>query len=276
MTGRTAAGIRFWKMTGSGNDFVFVDESTDDAAGLDSPEMIARVCSRTDGVGADGVVFLSHGAGGETRIRYFNRDGSRGELCGNASLCTTTLAVTLGIGTPDGLRFQTDIGTISARMVGGQPQIDLQPSRDTVADAGIELASGERRIGFTNTGVPHLVVLVDSADDVDVINRGAELRRHPTLNAGANVNFLSCGQAGAWRMRTYERGVEGETMACGTGAAACGVLLREWNLGSGPQTSILTSSGRRLTVTVDDASGLPRPSLRGEGRIVFSGVLANV
>lgn len=275
-TPRSAPGIRFWKMTGSGNDFVFIDESVDDATGLDSPEMVARICSRTDGVGADGVVFLSHAAGGETRIRYYNRDGSRGELCGNASLCTTNLAVTLGIGSRDGLRFETDIGAISARMAGGQPQIDLQPAKDTLADAGIDRSPGELRLGYTNTGVPHIVVLVESVEAVDLNKRGAELRHHPTLKAGANVNFLSGVEAGVWRMRTYERGVEGETMACGTGSAACAILLREWSLGTGPQTSILTSSGRQLTVTLAGAGGVLRPSLRGEGRIVFSGVLADL
>jgi len=276
MADRAVNGIRFWKMTGSGNDFVFFDETAGDAAGLDSPEMISRICSRTNGVGADGVVFLRHPAGAGASIRYFNRDGSRGELCGNASLCTTNLAVTLGIAPGSGLRFETDIGAISARMVGTEPQIDLQPARGTRPDAGIPLAAGERRIGFTNTGVPHLVVLVDSVDAVPLAERGAELRNHPSLEAGANVNFLSPNQTGQWRMRTYERGVEAETLACGTGAAACGVLLQAWTMTSGPQVSILTSSGRPLTVTLTIEGEQTRPSLQGEGRIVFSGVLVDL
>lgn len=276
MTDRAIAGIRFWKMTGSGNDFVFIDETTDDATGLDSPAMIGRLCSRTDGVGADGVVFLSHPDGGESRIRYYNRDGSRGELCGNASLCTANLAVALGIGSPAGLSFGTDIGMISARMVGGQPQIDLQPASGTASDAAIELAPGEQRIGFTDTGVPHLVVLVSDAVQVNLAGRGAELRRHPTLKAGANVNFLSSEGSQGWRMRTYERGVEGETLACGTGAAACAVLLRDWGLETSNEVTILTSSGKRLVVTLTNRAGKPAPSLQGEGRIVFSGVLADL
>ena len=281
MTDRKAAGIRFWKMTGSGNDFVFIDETADNVTRLDSPEMIQRLCSRTDGIGADGVVFLSHPTGGETRIRYYNRDGSRGELCGNASLCTTNLAVALGIGAREGLSFETDIGAISARVVSGQPQIDLQQAQGTRADAGIDLGPGEQRIGYTDTDVPHLVVLVGSVDEVALNDRGAKLRHHRTLKAGANVNFLSGSTASGWRMRTFERGVEGETMACGTGAAACAVLLYEWGLETGPEVAILTSSGRQLLVSIADSSGngsagQPRPRLRGEGRIVFEGVIAEL
>jgi diaminopimelate epimerase len=263
-------GRRFWKMSGSGNDFVFFDARSAPVGDLDSAESIGRLCSRTAGIGADGVVFIEPHEKEHFSIRYYNRDGSRGELCGNASLCSTNLAVRLGLGPETGFAFSTDVGAISARIVGGEPEVDLQPAHSLRPDAGIPRLPGERRIGFVDTGVPHLVVLVDDAGAVDLPVRGAELRNHPSLKAGANVNFVSAA-TGGWRMRTYERGVEGETLACGTGSAATAILLRSWGLISEPSAVILTTSGRSLTVTLTDLPGAVRPSLRGEGRIVFEG-----
>lgn len=268
-------GRRFWKMSGSGNDFVFFDTRDEPAAGLDSVDSIGRLCSRTAGVGADGVVFIERHPTDAFAIRYFNRDGSRGELCGNASLCSTNLAVTLGIAPAAGFGFSTDVGTISARIAGAEPEVDLQPSHSARLDAGIPILGGEERIGFVDTGVPHLVVLVRDAEAADLMGRGAELRSHPGLTAGANVNFVS--RSGPeWRMRTYERGVEGETLACGTGSAATGILLRAWGLQAENEVKIRTSSGRLITVTVHEGPEGARPSLRGEGRLVFEGRLGNL
>lgn len=269
-------GRRFWKMSGSGNDFVFFDGRADSVKGLDSPEAIRRICSRTQGVGADGVVFLEASTSEPFGIRYYNSDGSRGELCGNASLCTSSLAVKLGLAADVGFRFSTDVGSLSARVASGDPEIDLQAPHGLRANAGIALEPGESRIGFVDTGVPHLVVLTADADQAPLVRRGAELRRHASLAAGANVNFIS--PAGAeWRMRTYERGVEGETLACGTGAVACAVLLRDWGLVTGDETRLRTSSGRLLTVTLATGpEGAITPSLRGEGRIVYEGELVDL
>jgi diaminopimelate epimerase len=268
-------GRKFWKMTGSGNDFVFFDARDGSADGLDSPDAIDRICSRTLGVGADGVVFLDRHPSQAFEIRYYNRDGSRGELCGNASLCTTQLAIRLGLAKADGFAFSTDVGPISARLAGGLPEIDLQPSHSLRPDAGIPLGPGERRMGFVDTGVPHLVVLVDDAEKVELQGRGAELRYHPSLKSGANVNFVSAAGP-AWRMRTYERGVEGETSACGTGSAACAILLTSWGLAAGHQVDLLTTSRRVLSVTLRADPGGVRPSLKGEGRLVYEGTTVDL
>ncbi|HVZ48018.1 MAG TPA: diaminopimelate epimerase [Gemmatimonadaceae bacterium] len=259
-------------MTGSGNDFVFVDGRSRSTAGLDAAEAIAALCSRTDGVGADGVVIIETDPATAFRIRYYNRDGSRGELCGNASLCSASLATRLGMTNPAGFAFNTDVGQISARMEAGLPEIDLPPIRGLRVDAGIAPGPGERRIGFADTGVPHLVVLVDDADQVNLMARGRELRFHPSLPAGANVNFVSA--AGSlWRMRTYERGVEGETLACGTGSVASAALLVAWGLAQPGPVGILTTSGRQLVATIpgDSSDASQHPALRGEGRLVFTG-----
>ena len=261
-------------MSGSGNDFVFLDGRSDSVGGLDTPEAIGRLCSRTGGIGADGVVIIESHPTHEFAIRYYNRDGSRGELCGNASLCSSTLAVRLGIARPEGFRFSTDIGSLSARIVGTEAEIDLQRVQGLRTDAGIPQIDGEERIGFANTGVPHLVVLVADAEQVDLMVRGSELRRHPSLVAGANVNFVS--PAGAhWRMRTYERGVEAETLACGTGSVATVALLNAWGLAPG-SAEIRSTSGRTLTVTLRQSGAALLPSLRGEGRLVYSGEVVDL
>lgn len=265
-------GRRFWKMSGSGNDFVFFDARRDPPGDLASPAAIDRLCARATGVGADGVVFIQDDAKESFRIRYFNRDGSLGELCGNASLCTARLAREIGVVGTERFRFGTDAGPIEARFVDGLPEIDLQPVQALRPDAGIPLEPGEQRIGFADTGVPHLIVLVEDTEIVEVLRRGRMLRHHPSLAAGANVNFVSRDSEGAWRMRTFERGVEGETLACGTGAVAAAVMLESWRL-AGAATSLRTRSGRLLTVSIRHDSGAIKPSLRGEGRIVFVGEL---
>jgi diaminopimelate epimerase len=268
-------GRKFWKMSGSGNDFVFFDARTDPPGAFSTPAVIDQLCARATGVGADGVVFIQTDAAESFRIRYFNRDGSLAELCGNASLCSARLATELGVSDKAGFRFATDAGVISARFVADEPEIDLQPVRGLRPDAGLRLAGGERRIGFADTGVPHLVVLVDEVESVDVATRGRELRFDRSLPEGANVNFVSKAEGSLWRMRTYERGVEGETLACGTGTAATAVLLESWGL-NGVQAKVRSSSGRILTATVKRSGSDIRPSLMGEARVVFTGELAEL
>lgn len=267
------SGRKFWKMSGSGNDFLFFDARIDPPGAFSTPEVIDTLCARATGVGADGVVFIQNDTEEAFRIRYFNRDGSLAELCGNASLCSARLGTELGIVDRTGFRFATDAGVIAARFIGDEPEIDLQPVRGLRPETGLKLAAGERRIGFADTGVPHLVVLVDDIESVDLDVRGRELRFDESLAEGANVNFVEEAEDGLWRMRTYERGVEGETLACGTGTVAAGVLLKAWGL-SGDQTRLRSRSGRTLTASVGSDSGSEiRASLKGEARIVFTGEL---
>lgn len=264
-------------MSGSGNDFVFVDACGDDllARRVGEPEFVRRVCTPHTGVGADGVAILQASTTQDFRLTYLNRDGSVGELCGNASLCATRLAVELGIAQGSGLSFATDAGVMQGRMREGQPEVDLQPPTALRPDAGISKLFGELGLGFVNTGVPHLVVRSDDATLVELGSRGPELRFHESLPAGANVNWVSPTPDGAWRMRTYERGVEAETLACGTGAVACAVMLSAWGE-AGEVTRLQTRSGRTLTVTIRHTEEGIRPSLSGEARIVFEGVLREI
>lgn len=263
-------------MSGSGNDFVFVDGIGMPQAGHTAmdPDFVRNVCAAHTGVGADGVAVFQPSDAADFDLAYFNRDGSVGELCGNASLCAVRLATDLGLGRQSGLRFQTGAGLIHGRLRDGRPEVDLQPVRDLRADAGIPKEATEEALGFVNTGVPHLVIRTRRVEGVPLETRGPALRHHPSLAAGANVNWVAQ-IPGGWQMRTYERGVEAETLACGTGAVACAALLRAWG-DSGDQTDLKTRSGQVLSVRLVDRGGLVYPTLAGEGRIVFEGQLREI
>ena len=279
---RDAAGRAFYKCTGSGNDFVFFDarglpgEASDAVRqGVRSPAVIAAVCDRRNGVGADGVVFLEALDAAGVRITYYNRDGGRAALCGNATLCAARLAAELGAVERPNTSFVvvTDAGHIEARVPpDGDPVIALGPVRDVVeAVLGVRPLTGEQRVGYALVGVPHLVILVDDIEAVDVAGRGPVLRAAtPERPAGANVNWVAP-DGDRWRMRTFERGVEGETLACGTGAVACASLIARWRETEGPNV-LVTASGRPVTVTPGTGEGTPA-LLAGEGRIVFRGEL---
>jgi diaminopimelate epimerase len=201
---------------------------------------------------------------------YLNSDGSRADLCGNASLCSTRLASELGIAPSGEIRIATDAGILSARLREGVPEVDLQPVTDVRPRLPFRLTDGEVWIGFALAGVPHLGVRCQSVDAVEVIGRGRPLRYDRSLAQGANVNFLSPDGAGGWRIRTYERGVEGETLACGTGSVASAILLVEAGEAESP-VRLTTRSGRTLTVRLRKSERGWEPSLSGEARIVFQG-----
>ena len=239
------------------------------------------VCARGTGIGADGVVFVGPGSkAGAARMIYYNSDGSHANMCGNAALCSTTLAVRIGVGAAEGMDLETDAGTYRSRTAEpGRAELHLAPVEPPTAVPGLELVTGERQAVLGRVGVPHVVVVVDNVDRVDLMERGRALRFDPALAPeGANINFVSAdgpvreGKA-AWRMRTYERGVEGETLACGTGAVAAACAIEEWGLGELP-VDIQSRSGRILTIRATKAGGrYDDVWLVGEGRMVFRGVI---
>jgi diaminopimelate epimerase len=272
-----STGRRFWKMTGSGNDFVFFDAMEVPPGTLASVRAIGALCDRRSGVGADGVVFLEPRAGFDFAMSYYNRDGSLAEMCGNAALCSARLARELGL-VPEGrpFAFQTPSGPVTGRFSDGLPEIEMVPVTELASRFDTGLMAGERQVGYARVGVPHLVVLCDDVDVVDVPGRGRELRWLPTLPAGANANFVSQSRADdPWLIRTFERGVEEETLACVTGAVATVALLAAWGLVRDSAT-LRTRSGRPLTVLLPASGRRDAPILRGEGRIVFEGTLADL
>jgi diaminopimelate epimerase len=263
-------------MSGSGNDFVMVDARDEPPGRLADPAVVQPICARGTGVGADGIVFLERSDRAAIKLTYLNADGSLADLCGNATLCTTRLSVELGAADPAGFTIETGAGVLSARLADGRPEFDLQPVTDFAPSLpAIPLVAGESRIGFALAGVPHLVIQVPDVSTVDVVERGRPLRSHSTLKYGANVNFVSACPDGTWCMRTYERGVEGETLACGTGSVASAVLLTTWGLADSP-VRIRTRSGRELRIRLEPHGTGWKPSLSGEAVVVFEGRLAEV
>lgn len=264
-TGRT-----FFKMSGSGNDFIMVDAMTEPPGPLAEAATVQALCARATGIGADGIVFLEPSATADFRMTYLNSDGSRADLCGNASLCSSRLATELGVVKGTTFRVETDSGILTARWMNGRPEVDLEAVDEIRPNLPFRLEAGEHWVGFALVGVPHLVMRVDDVSTVDPVRRGRPLRFDPSLAQGANVNFVSPDEGGGWRMRTYERGVEGETLACGTGAIASAILLTAAGETTSP-VRLRSRSGLVLTVRLARRGDSWLPSLSGEARVVFEG-----
>jgi diaminopimelate epimerase len=271
------AQTRFYKMTGSGNDFVFVDGRVRPVESWPA-EAVRAVCDRRGGVGGDGVVVLTPDGEATARMVYFNADGSRAGMCGNAALCSTRLAARLGMAPAAGMRLLTDTGILSTRCVGpGWAAELLLPDFDLPEETGLPLEPGERWMVRCRVGVPHLIILVDQVGAVDVTARGRALRQHPVFAPeGLNVNFVSAESGAgdhAWRLRTYERGVEAETLACGTGTVGAAFALAARNLANLP-IRIASWGGTVFSVAgrIEGKLGVA-PWLCGEGRLVFEGIL---
>lgn len=268
-------GTRFYKMTGSGNDFVMLD-GRQTTAEVWSPEAVVALCDRRMGVGADGMVMLTPEPGGRVRMDFWNCDGSVADMCGNAALCSTRLAALLQMGQTGDTQLVTRAGTFPVRCLpdGEWAELNLPDFDVPVTPPGLSLAPGESAATLATVGVPHLVLEVANLEIPGLMTRGRELRFHPALGAaGANVNFVATDSGGRWCLRTYERGVEGETLACGTGAVAAAVALAGAGRTSLP-LDLVTRSGRllRIRATLRGA----RASdvwLAGEGKLVFRGEL---
>lgn len=269
------ATIPFFKMTGSGNDFVLLD-GRGTAPDLWPPERIRAICDRRMGAGADGLVILSPEGEAAVRMHFFNRDGGRAAMCGNAALCSTALAAHLGLADAAGMTLATDAGPLRTRAEPGSwtAELNLPDFAPPVAVPAIGPEPGEAVIELLTVGVPHLVIMVDDVSRVEIRRRGRELRHHPALGEeGANANFISApARAGEpWRIRTYERGVEGETLACGTGTVAAAVVAARKGLGELPMR-FRSSGGPVLTVSARPEDGMVREVwLRGEGRLAYQG-----
>ena len=266
-------GTAFFKMTGSGNDFVMLDGRASPAERW-TGSMVTALCDRRNGVGADGLVVLTPAGGSSVRMTFWNSDGSRAAMCGNAALCSARLAVSLGLVPPGSLCLLTDAGTVEARAEGQGDAAEIRmPDLELPAEVpGLGPGNGEAWMVAGTVGVPHLVVRVSDIEAVDVLGRGRRLRFDPRLGpAGANVNFVApgAGKADPWLIRTYERGVEGETLACGTGATAVAsaVVHKGW---SDSPVRVRVRSGDELVVTfVKAGDGLAGVVLRGPAVRVF-------
>ena len=181
------SGRTFYKMSGSGNDFVIVDALEQPADDLTAPETVQALCAHGTGIGADGLVLLTRSWAADFRMIYLNSDGSAADLCGNATLCSVRLAAELGIMPMGECHVETDSGVLSARVHPSGQEVDLRPVADVKPKLSFRLEAGERWIGFAQAGVPHLVVRVDDVEQVDVVGRGRPLRHEQLLDRDAGL-----------------------------------------------------------------------------------------
>lgn len=299
--------VPFYKMHGCGNDFVFIDNRAARVPEADMARWARAVCRPHTGVGADGLVFLeaapaawkARGAsaalalGGAERAEgagradadarpdyiwhFYNADGSRAGMCGNASRCAALLAVRLGLAGPVHA-LGTDVGLVRASVNQEEDtaEVELPPVRDVRPGILLDVNGESFYVLHADTGVPHAVIFLDSGaavEAVDVQRVGAAIRRHPRFApAGVNVNFAALIGPSVLCLRTYERGVEGETLACGTGAAATAYCAFRQGL-TGSDVRLVTSGGETLGIRIRDGKGGDRPLLSGRALTVFTGDL---
>jgi diaminopimelate epimerase len=269
-------GTLFYKMSGSGNDFVMLDGRFTDPSCWPAAQVRA-ICDRRNGIGADGLVILTPVRTEGIRMAYWNADGSVGALCGNAGLCSGRLAAALELVSTDEFELLTDAGVVRVRAAAARDTAEINvPDTATPRDTRIPLESGEQWLSWAEVGVPHLVMRVDDVNRIDVSTRGRLLRSHETLGPqGANVNFVSPG-AGSWLIRTFERGVEGETLACGTGTVAAALALAARSEGRLP-LRFQSRGGPELSVrALIKGSAASEIWLQGQARLVFRGVWENI
>lgn len=209
----------FSKYEGAGNDFIIVDVRNNGF----QPEaaLLARLCDRHFGIGADGVMLLAEDARYDCSMRYYNADGSEGEMCGNGARCFALFAMHRGICTRGKIKFRARDGVHTAWV----RQLSGHCGEVVLGMTDVERIDANGAGWLLNTGVPHYVELVDDLDAVDVVGRGRALRRDTTrFPEGANIDFVEIAGGEVLRLRTYERGVEDETLACGTGAVAAALV----------------------------------------------------
>lgn len=238
--------IDFWKMHGAGNDFVLVD-GRDGRFPCSNAEWIASIARRCTGIGCDGVIVIQESKAADFRMRFFNPDGGEADMCGNGARCVARLAHDLGI-VPAEMTLETRAGVIGAKCQEGAVRLAMSEPTGLVVDCPLEV-DGERLVyGFVNTGVPHVVVEVPSVSEVHVLKVGSGIRYHERFSpVGTNVNFYSVEEGGCLRIRTYERGVEGETLACGTGIVASALVAAKSGRVT-PPVSVVAASGDTLVV----------------------------
>lgn len=257
----------FSKMTGLGNDFIFINN----IEGHYNDELdnilkyIPKLCKRGLSIGADGVVILEKSNVADFRWRFYNSDGSVAEMCGNAARCAAKYAYLNGIAEKK-MSFETLAGIIKAEIINDLlVKTELTPPSEIKIDTYLDEL--DIHVSSINTGVPHAVIFVDNLEDINVLQLGNKVRNHKNFAPkGTNVNFCKVLNKNTILMRTYERGVEGETMACGTGALAAAVISKEKGLVIYP-VNIMTTGGGNIKITYENNSHY----IEAEARLVFKG-----
>ncbi len=216
--------LNFYKMNGAGNDFIVIDNRKLEISL--TTEQIEGLCDRHRGIGADGLLAVEPAeSGADYKFRYYNADGGEAEMCGNGARCFGRFTAHLSEQIKENVSFETIAGELSAEMVGDGVKVNMSDPFDLNMTTGVEVDSLPYPVYFINTGVPHAVVFVDDLANLDVQKYGAAIRYHEFFAPkGTNVNFAQVIGSQHIAIRTYERGVEGETLACGTGMAASAIV----------------------------------------------------
>ena len=261
--------FEFFKMSASANDFILIDnrDGKVDTEFKKVTDFVAGICRRRHSVGADGVILIEESKSADFRWRFFNADGSEADMCGNGGRCAARFAFIKGIAGKE-MAFETGAGLIKAKVEGMRIKLQLTTPYDLKLDYPINLEDKEIFVSSVNTGVPHAILISADIDYVPVEDLGRVIRYHKVFGkAGTNVDFVEVIDKENVKIRTYERGVEGETFACGTGAVASGVILKEKGLIKSP-VNILTKGGEALRVYLND-----EVYLEGDAHIIYKGVL---
>jgi len=266
--------IPFWKMSGAGNDFIVIDHRQPLILPEMMPEFARRVCRRQFSVGADGLFLLEPSERADFKWRFFNADGSEAEMCGNGARCVARFAYLNGMAAAR-MHFETLAGIVEAAVADTQVTIGMTAPHSFCLDRQVEVAGEFFMVHSVDTGVPHAVIFVDDVEATDVVSLGRQLRHHPMFApAGTNVNFV--GQQGNdFFIRTYERGVEDETMACGTGVVAAALIAATKNMTTSP-VELVTSGATTLTVQftgLKDGS-VDQVVLKGPASLIYKGELS--
>ncbi len=265
--------IPFWKMSGSGNDFILIDNREDIIAAEGMSQFAALICRRKISAGADGLIMVQHSDEADFSWRFFNSDGSMAEMCGNGARCAARFAYMNGIA-GERMRFETLAGVISAQVNGDQVKIKMTAPFDLEMNATLDIQ--DRRIDFSsiNTGVPHVVIQTEDIQAEPVVPLGRQIRLHDRFApAGTNVNFVAPLADDVWVIRTYERGVEDETLACGTGSVAAALVLAA-RQGADSPVSLKNRSGGVLKVYYSRKKDhFDEVHLEGDARLIYQGAL---
>ncbi|MGC6425737.1 MAG: diaminopimelate epimerase [Akkermansiaceae bacterium] len=264
--------VTFSKMNGAGNDFVVIDNL--DLTTHLSTEQIAQLCDRHRGVGADGLLAVEPAeAGADVKFRYYNADGGEAEMCGNGARCFGRYVSRLLGSDKNELTFETIAGTLRAEMVGDEVCIEMSEPFGLELNSPVEIESLGAPVHNLNTGVPHAVAFVEDVETTDILKNGAAIRYHDHFQpAGTNANFAQVSTSDHLLVRTYERGVEGETLACGTGITAC-ALLHHLLTGAPSPIKITVRGGDDLMIGFEpqDNQGFSNVTMTGPADFVFEG-----
>lgn len=262
--------IHFYKMSGCGNDFIIIDNRSQVIEENDLSAFIVGVCRRKMSVGADGIIFIENSDTVDFKWRFYNSDGSLAEMCGNGARCVARFAYLNGITGPD-MSFETLAGVVSASVAEtGLVKIKMTDPLNLKLDYPIDLRGGNFLISSVNTGVPHVVMVVDNLDETPVKEMGKEIRFHSDFApAGTNANFVSVQPDNIVAIRTYERGVEDETLACGTGCVASALIMSH-KFGLASPVTLLTRSGGYLRIYFTHHQGTYSDVyLEGDARVIY-------